>query len=141
MLAADQRRWTIPPRGQKFRPLFESAAAAYGVPARLLARVAQQESSFRPDAHNAGSDASGLMQLVPRWYPGVDPFDPAQAIPAAAESLARYYGRFGSWRLALAAYNWGPGNLSDAIASDTPVSEWPTETQNYIAEIGADVLA
>lgn len=138
MLAGDRRRWTLPAAGEPFRVYFEAAAASYGVPAALLERMAQQESSFNPNAYNDGSGAAGLMQLIPRFYPGVDPFNPAQAIPAAAESIRRYYDHFGSWSLALAAYNWGPGNLGDALAADEGRDAWPRETRDYVAEITAD---
>lgn len=139
MFASDRKQWKLPPAGVPYRPIFEQAAADFDVPAPLLERVAQQESHFDTTAHNAGSDASGIMQLVPRWYPGVDPFDPSEAIPAAANSLRTYYDQFGSWPLALAAYNWGPGNLSESIAAGQGPADWPRETQNYVSEITADV--
>lgn len=130
----------LPPKAAApYLHIFASAAARYGVPENLLIRTAEQESHFDPNAYNASSGAEGIMQLVPRWYPGVDPYNPAEAIPAAAQSLRRYHDRFGSWALALAAYNWGPGNVGGALEQNRPVTSWPTETQNYVADITGDI--
>ena len=59
-----------------------------------------------------------------------DPFDPAQAIPAAARLLAGHMRAFGSIPLALAAYNAGPG----AVSRYGGVPPYP-ETQAYVARI------
>jgi hypothetical protein len=93
---------------------FASAAATYGVPENLLKAVAGAESSFQPGAVS-GAGAEGLMQLMPSVASslGVNPFDPAQSIPAAAQLLSSYHDRFGSWPLALAAYNAGPGAVEE----------------------------
>ena len=75
------------------------------------------------------------MQIVPRWHPNVDPLDPTDAIWYAARYLRNLYDRMGhSWKMALAAYNWGPGNVSR-----NEISDWPTETKNYVRQISADV--
>lgn len=82
------------------------AAERAGVPAEMFVRQIQQESGFRPDAHNAASNATGVAQIVPRWHPDVDPRDPVASLWYAARLMAGHYARFGSWRKALAAYNW-----------------------------------
>jgi len=60
-----------------------------------------------------------------------------QSAAGGTSYLAQLYNQFGSWDLALAAYDWGPGNLSKAVA--TYGSSWlahaPAETQNYVATI------
>lgn len=122
----------------KFWSLFEAASAATNVPAILLAAMAKQESSFNPAAVNNKSGAEGLMQLEPMFYKEINPFDPAQAIEAAAESMAHYKRIFGTWSLALAAYNWGPGNLSRWQASGAKRTWWPLETQRYVERIMRD---
>lgn len=132
-----------PAHGLQYENLFIKASEAYGLPPGLLSRVAQQESSYNKNAYNKRSGASGLMQIVPRWHPDAgDPFDPAQAIPYAAKYLRSLYNRFGTWEKALAAYNWGQGNLSKALANVEPASMWrgelPTETFNYITKIKKD---
>ena len=127
--------------GQLWDDLYSTLTQAEidnGIPAGLLTRVAYQDSRFRPDIISgqtrSGAGAAGLMQLVPKWYPGVNVLDTDQAIEAAATSLAGYYNQFGSWALALAAYNGGPGNVAK-YGGIPPF----TETQNYVAQILRDV--
>jgi soluble lytic murein transglycosylase-like protein len=115
--------------------LFNAASAQYGLPPDLLAAQAWQESNWNPTAQS-GVGAQGIMQLMPQYYPNVDPFDPTQAIPAAAATDAANYQRFGSWALALAAYNAGAGNV-DKYGGIPPF----TETQNYVANILSNVNA
>lgn len=93
---------------QKYRKLFSEAAEKYGLPARLLATVAQHESSFDPNAVSSAG-AQGLMQIMPLH--GLDnPFKPKENVMAGARILASYIERMGSLRLGLAAYNAGPSN-------------------------------
>lgn len=134
-------RVTINPR-ELYDPLFKAASERYGVPSCLLSRLAYQESRYNKYAYNSGSHASGIMQIVTRWHPTVkDPFDPNEAIPYAAKYLSDLYRQFGSWDKAMAAYNWGPGSLSNAIKKygDDWVSHLPQETYNYITQIGGDI--
>jgi soluble lytic murein transglycosylase-like protein len=132
--------WRTAGQGPQMLPLLNAAEDQYGIPRDLLARQAYQESHFRADiisgATSSPAGAQGLMQLIPRFYPGVDPLDQAQAIDAAAKSMVGYFRQFGSWPLALAAYNWGPGNLAKHGADS---ASWPQETRNYVAQITADV--
>jgi len=114
--------------------LLSAAESQYGIPTDLLARQAWQESSFDPAATNP-SGAQGLMQLMPQYYPGVDPFDPSQAVQAAAGTMAGNFKTFGSWGLALAAYNAGAGNVRKYGNTVPPFPE----TQNYVAKILGDV--
>jgi soluble lytic murein transglycosylase-like protein len=131
--------WRDAGEGPTLVPLLNAAEDQYGIPRDLLARQAYQESHFRADiisgATASPAGAQGLMQLVPRFYPGVDPLDPAQAIDAAAKSMVAYYKQFGSWALALAAYNAGPGTVQHYGNTIPPY----TETQNYVAQILRDV--
>ncbi len=123
-------------RAGEYWPLFKSAGSLYGVPARLLAAQAMQESGFDPTA-KSGAGAEGIMQLEPAFYPSVNPWVPAEAIPAAAHSMAAYRSEFGSWRLALAAYNWGPGNLDSWRKTGLSDNVWPSETQHYVRVVMA----
>ena len=125
---------------QTIQQLIARAAQQAGVPASLALAQAQAESSLNPNAYNPKSGATGLFQLEPSTAAqlGVtDPLDPAQSAAGGTTYLAQLYNQFGSWDLALAAYDWGPGNLSKAIA--TYGSSWiahaPEETQNYVATI------
>lgn len=132
--------WSPPAAAARFASIFASAASQYALPAGLLERVAWQESRFRDDIITgktvSSAGAQGIMQIVPRWHPGVDPLDPAEAIPYAASYLRSLYRQFGTWRLALAAYNWGPGNISKY--RDQP-ERWPAETIAYARDITRDL--
>lgn len=113
-------------------PMFEQAASAYGVPASLLAAVANQESGFDTSAVSSAG-AEGLMQLMPSTAAGlgVDPYDPQQAIDGAAQLLSGYLQQYnGSVPLALAAYNAGPG----AVAEYGGIPPY-TQTQDYVSDI------
>ena len=137
--------WTLPPSGLPYSPTLTLAEQRYQLPRGLLGRVAWQESRFRPDIIQgdtvSSAGAVGLMQIVPRWHPEVDPTDPIASIDYAAQYLRQLYDQFGDWQQALAAYNWGPTNLSMAIKSYR--AGWrqalPRETRDYIAEISRDV--
>lgn len=137
--------WTLPPSGLPYRVNLTLAEQRYGLPAGLLGRVAWQESRFRPDIIRgetvSSAGAVGLMQIVPRWHPDVDPTDPIASIDYAAQYLRRLYDRFGDWQQALAAYNWGPTNLAMALKRDG--DQWrrvlPRETRDYITDISRDV--
>jgi soluble lytic murein transglycosylase-like protein len=114
--------------------MFVAASTEYGLPVGLLSRVAWQESHYKPDAVSPDG-ASGIMQIVPRYHPGVDPFDPAQAISYAAGYLRDLFNRFDSWPLALAAYNAGPGK----VEKYSGIPPFP-ETVEYVYGIMRDVF-
>jgi soluble lytic murein transglycosylase-like protein len=135
-------RWSrdaAKPQNASLVALLRAAEDRYAIPRDLLVRLAWQESRFNVAAHNAASNATGIMQIVPRWHPGVDPLDPPAAIDYGARYLADQWHRFGSWELALKAYNWGPGNVNKWLASGGASPPEPLETQNYSAQILADV--
>lgn len=121
------------PEGVPYRDLFESAAAANGIPSRLLAALAKEESGYRNDAVSSVG-ALGIMQFMPATARGmgIDPLDPAQAINGAARYLKAQIDRFGSTDLAIAAYNAGPG----AVARAGGVPPY-TETRNAIRKVNA----
>lgn len=98
-----------------YAPIIEQASASSGVPASLLAALLQTESGFDPTAVSSAG-AEGIAQLMPATAAsaGVDPNDPAQAIPVAASILAANEKATGSWALALAAYNAGLGAVQQA---------------------------
>lgn len=127
------------PRGIEYKHVFEASEYEYNIPFGLLARQAWQESRFREDIITgkkvSPANAQGIMQIVPKWHPNVDPLDPVASIRYAAKYDAHLYRLFGTWELALAAYNWGPGNISKyKDARD----KWPTETKKYASEILSD---
>ena len=115
-------------------PAFEQAGQRYGVNPLLLASVAKQESGFQTTAVSSAG-AVGMMQLMPATAAGlgVNPNDPASSIDGAAQLLSGYLSRYGgSVPLALAAYNAGPGSVSQ-YGGVPPYGE----TQHYVSNITA----
>lgn len=106
-------------------------AARHGIPEALFLALIRQESAWNPDALSPVG-AIGLAQLMPGTAKelGVDPHDPVQNIRGGARYLRQQYDRFGTWRLALAAYNAGPG----AVRKHGGVPPY-RETQNYVRKI------
>jgi len=111
------------------------AARRNGVPMDLFERQIAQESGFNPKAFNAGSGATGIAQIIPRWHPGVDASNPTASLDYAAQWMADLYRLYGSWRKALAAYNWGPGNVAEW---DGRRETLPEETRHYLDVILGD---
>lgn len=96
-------------RGE-YLALAREAALRHAIPEDLFLRLINQESRWNPAAvSHAG--ARGLAQLMPDTARllRVDPDDPRQNLDGGARYLRMMYDRFGTWRLALAAYNAGPG--------------------------------
>ncbi|WP_253944421.1 lytic transglycosylase domain-containing protein [Pseudogemmobacter hezensis] len=87
-----------------------SVARKHGVPEDLFLRLVQQESGWNARAVSH-KGATGLAQLMPGTAKllGVDIDDPKQNLEGGARYLRMMHKKFGSWDLALAAYNAGPG--------------------------------
>ena len=117
-------------RGE-FLSMAKNAARKHSVPEDLFLRLIQQESGWQPAALSH-KGAIGLAQLMPGTAAGlrVDPHDPQQNLEGGARYLAMQYRTFGSWRLALAAYNAGPG----AVKKYGGVPPYQ-ETTNYVRVI------
>jgi len=117
---------------RNFDPIVEEAARAYDVDPRLIRAVIEVESGGNPHAVSPAG-AQGLMQLMPKTGAELgmkNPFDPAQNITAGTRYLRQLIDRYqGNVRLALAAYNWGMGNLEKRPEA------MPRETQRYIAKV------
>ncbi len=109
----------------------KTAARKHGIPEDLFLRLVQQESGWNPDAVSS-KGATGLAQLMPATAAtlGVDPTDPRENLEGGARYLRQMYDKFGSWRLALAAYNAGPA----AVEKHDGIPPY-AETENYVVAI------
>jgi len=111
----------------------ESAAKTHNIDAKLIRAVAQVESCFDRDAVSRVG-AQGVMQLMPataRELGVADSFNANQNINGGARYLASMLRRFNyNHRLALAAYNAGPG----AVEKHNGVPPFP-ETQQYVDKV------
>jgi membrane-bound lytic murein transglycosylase D len=125
-----------------------------GMPTEL-ALLPVIESAFNPQAMST-ADAAGIWQFVPGT--GKD-FNLKQnmfkderrgvlaSTDAALTYLQRLYTMFGDWQLALAAYNWGEGNVQKAIKKNQALGKptdfeslaelMPAETRNYVPKLQA----
>ena len=114
-----------------FLDLARAAAARHSVPADLFLRLVQQESGWNNNARSS-KGAIGLAQLMPETARrlGVDPTDPVQNLEGGARYLRQQFNAFGTWRLALAAYNAGPR----AVQQYEGVPPY-AETRNYVRVI------
>ncbi len=143
--------WESQGDGPIWLPALNAAERQFTIPTNLLARVAFEESSFRPGVISgmikSAAGALGLMQLMPQFYASVHlpiPFTPASTqaqIIEAAHFLASLYGQFGDWQEAVAAYNWGAGNEHHEYVEhgSYELADMPPQTQNYVKQIFADV--
>ncbi len=123
--AAAYQNAAVPTSPTAYEELIQQAAAEYALSPALIKGVIRAESSFRPqDVSSAG--AQGLMQLMPGTAAelGVtDPFDPAQNVDGGARYLKQMIERYGGdVRVALAAYNCGPGRVDslDITSAQSP---------------------
>ena len=122
----------IAPLAQPFADAVAAAAERHGLDPKLLHALVVVESAYRPDAVSRVG-AGGLTQLMPGTAAelGVrDRFDPLENLFGGADYLARQLVRFGDLRLALAAYNAGPGRV--AQLGRVPDIR---ETQAYVAAV------
>ena len=109
----------------------KAAARKHGVPEDVFLRLVQQESGWNSGAVSV-KGATGLAQLMPGTADrlGVDINDPGENLEGGARYLRMMYDRFGTWKLALAAYNAGP----QAVEKHGGVPPYD-ETQNYVLAI------
>lgn len=111
---------------------FAQLESQYGLPSGSLEAVMQAESSGNLNAVSRVG-AQGPFQLMPgtaRELGVTDSFNLEQSAEGAARYLQQNLKKFGSFESALAAYNWGPGNLSRK-----GFEAQPAETRNYITKV------
>lgn len=136
----DWQKVAARPENAAYVAIMGAVERKHNMPVGLLVRLAYQESRFRKDVITgykvSRAGALGIMQIVPRWHPGVNPLNPGEAIEYAGNYLASLYRQFGTWELALQAYNWGQGNLRKYLVQGGAL---PSETSNYSGQILADL--
>lgn len=132
---------TTPAKKQNIKALIDDQPS-------LIKAIIQTESSGNPKA-KSNKGATGLMQLMPETAKdlGVDPTDPAQNIKGGTRYINQMMDKFDDEKLALAAYNWGPGNVQRAIAkvkkeglkptweNILEVAYVPSETRKYVSKV------
>jgi len=139
-------------RSQKYLYHVVEEVQKRGMPTEI-ALLPMVESAFNPQAYSR-SNASGIWQFVPstgkdfglkqNWW--VDNRrDVTAATTAALDYLQKLHGMFGTWDLALAAYNAGEGTVQRAIdrnkrqglPTDYQSLDLPSETKNYVPKLQA----
>ncbi len=125
---------TIPP---EWEPHIQKASQATGLPVDLLKKQLLAESGGNANAVSPAG-AGGPAQLMPGTASDLgvtNRFDPATSIPAGAAYLKQQVDKYGNIPHALAAYNFGPGNVDNWLKSGGDPSKLPQETQAYIAKV------
>ena len=120
-------------RAKTFEQSILAASIKHGVDAELITAIAQVESCF--DQHAVSRvGAQGVMQLMPgtaKELGVVDSFNAAQNIEGGAAYMAKMLKRFDqNHKLALAAYNAGPG----AVEKHKGIPPYP-ETERYVEKV------
>lgn len=133
--------------GTPYDSLITSSADTYGIPPEVLYKLLKTESNFRPEIivgrRRSSTGALGIAQFMPATaieeMGSVEAaLNPEIAIPAAARYLAKLQRSFGGdLTKAVAAYNWGIGNVKRKTLARAPL-----ETVNYVFKIlGVDINA
>lgn len=141
-------------RSGRYKKMIQKILADEGVPQDLIYQ-AVAESGFQPQAVNARSGAGGMWQFMPSGSYGLvrngwvdERFDPEKSTRAYAKYMKFLYNQLGDWYLAMAAYDWGAGNVQRAVQRTGYADFWelyrrnnlPGETKNYVPEILAAIV-
>jgi Transglycosylase SLT domain len=104
--------------------------------ARAVAQIESGNRQTYPDGRTVVSPAGaiGVMQLMPGTAAGlgVDPYDEQQNRAAGESYLQQLFDKYGNWDDALAAYNWGPGNVD--MAQDQNY-DYPSSVYDYVESV------
>lgn len=112
----------------------DAASKKYGVDKKLIMSVIKQESDFDPNS-TSGVGAEGLMQLMPgtaRELGVTNAYDVSQNVDGGTKYLKNLLNKFSDMRLAVAAYNAGPGAVQNSGGN---ISKLPSETRNYVSKV------
>lgn len=89
---------------------------------------------WRPDLDGP----QGPMQVAAaaaRDVGGRDRFDFAKNRAMGRAYIARLYRRYGDWPDAIAAYNWGIGNVNGWISAGRPANQFPKNVAEYVSKV------
>jgi membrane-bound lytic murein transglycosylase D len=142
----------LPPGAAELVPKLKPIFARERVPPQLV-WIAEVESGFNRRARSPAG-AAGLFQLMPatakqyglRTWPWDQRYQPEPSARAAAQLLRDLRTRFGDWRLALAAYNAGPGRVQRLLdqhrtrSFERIATRLPAETQMFVPKVEATLL-
>lgn len=135
------------PRGRgAYESTIQAAAKKFGVNPEILAGVLHTESNFNPGAYNEKSGATGIAQLLPKYFPGAGK-DPNADIYTAAEYLSklhasemkqRGFSDQEAWKTALEDYNAGQTRVHASMSpGGKPLTketeEYPDKVLDYAA--------
>lgn len=136
--------WSDPDHkaGLSYKHIFDTVEKKYGIPDNILAKMGYRESHFRPDIIRGDvtgtSGEKGIMQITPKWHPEITGqyHVPEVAIEYAGKWLRKLKQQFGSWPLAVMAYNWGPGNTKIWLTQEErSLNTIPPVTKSYLFEV------
>jgi len=126
----------LPEGFEKAAPYMEyvkEASGRYGMPVNLILGIMKAESDFNNECVSYAG-AKGLMQLMPETAAEVgvtDVFDPRQNILGSVEYVTKLINKYGGdVRLALAAYNTGPGKIASRGVTSSESAEYLTVPQS-----------
>lgn len=113
------------------------------LPEGLLKKIAWRESRFHDDvvygSKKSRVGAVGIMQILPKAHPENPEssyLQPLFAITYGGKYLGQLLKQFsGDVKLAVMAYNWGPGNVSKWLKAGQPSQSVPQETKSYVSEV------
>jgi soluble lytic murein transglycosylase-like protein len=114
----------------------EAAAVSAGVDPGIALAVAQVESGGNQAAVSSAG-AIGVFQLLAATAVGlgVNPNDLNGNISGGIAYLGQMMSQFGNWQDALAAYNWGPGNVQNVINAGGGFANYPASVQAYVNNV------
>ncbi len=160
-LVRDREQWYVTRPDYMFRMTERSRKYLFHIVEELerrnmpteLALLPFIESAYNPQAVSSAK-AAGMWQFMPatgKYFElkqnafRDDRRDVLESTRAALDYLQKLYGMFGDWQLALAAYNWGEGSVSRAIARNKAAGlglsyselNMPAETRFYVPKLQA----
>jgi len=110
-----------------------AAARTHGLDGLMFYRQIWAESRFNPEAVNLKTGCLGLGQMNPKFWPKATT-DVRGNLELSAGYMKKLVGQYGSYQMALAAYNWGPANV-DRLRERYGYYWFPAlpeETQAYV---------